>query len=161
MALDLNDPKAVDYSSKIPLFPFEAYGDFDFDVISYIESGEAGSDKNKGDKEFDLATVRVVASSSDSIKVGDLYGFFFQTGGNGMSVKSRPYRAAELRNFHKAVLKVPSTDRGFDGNAARKALLVEDLSAGGNTVHLHTQKGSEIEGKPGTFYRNDTWSATA
>lgn len=158
MALDLNDPKCIDYSSKIPLFPFDAYGDFEFALVSYIESGEAGSEKNKGEKEFDLATVRVVNSTAEGIKEGDLYGFFFQTGGNGMSVKSRPYRAAELRNFHKAVLKVDPTDRTFDGNAARKTLLVSELD-GTDNVRLKTQKGSEIEGKPGTFYRNDTWTA--
>lgn len=159
MALDLNDPKAIDYSSKTPLFPFTAYGSFTLALLSYIESGPAGSETNKGDKEFDLALARVEESSDPSIRPGDVYGFFFQTGGDGMTVKSRPYKAAALRDFHKGVLGIDPRDRSFDANAARTAMLAEDLSAGENKVRLKTSKGNEIEGKPGESYRNDVWSA--
>lgn len=161
MALDLNDEKAINYSDKIEFFPFDTYGDFEFDVISYTESGPAGSDQNKSDKEFDLATVRVVRSTNETVKAGDLFSFFFQTGGNGISIKSRPYRAAELRSFHKAVMKVAPTDKTFDANKARKTLLENDLSEGGNPVRLKTSKGNSFTREDGTTgnYRNDTWAA--
>jgi hypothetical protein len=157
--LDLNDQTAIDYSSKIEFFPFDAYGTYLFDLIAYDESGPAGSEGNPGDKEYDKATVKVLESDNPAVKAGETWAFFFQTGGNGLSVKARPYRAAELRAFHKAVLGIPVTDKTFDGNKARATLLAEDLTAGGNKVRCRCAKGGEMQNKPGEFYRDDTWSA--
>jgi hypothetical protein len=157
--LDLNDTKAIDYSSKIEFFPFEAYGNYLMSVISYTESGPAGSETNKGDKEYDLATVRVLESDNPSVPVDSTWAFFFQTGGNGLSVKARPHRAAELRSFHRAVLGKAPADKAFDGNKARSALLAEDLSSGEERVRLRCAKGNQRE--DGTHYRNDTWSAAS
>lgn len=146
MALDLNDPKAIDYSSSQDLFPYEingvqVYGRFRLALLSYTESGPAGSESNKGDKEFDMATCRVVESSHPDIRVGSIYGFFFQTGGNGVTVENRAYKAAALREFHKAVLNIDPRDRAFDGNAARKTMLEEDLSDESNLVDFTRKQG--------------------
>lgn len=147
MALDLNDPKAIDYSSKQNLFPFEAFGRYTLALCSYTESGPAGSEQNKGDKEFDMPMLRVVESNNPEIRVGELYGFFFQTGGNGMTVENRAYKAADLRNFHKAVLGIDPRDRTFDANAARKTILESNLDETDHVVFTRKQGKAAVDKK--------------
>jgi hypothetical protein len=162
MALDLNSDAAIDYSNDTELFPFETavgdtrpYGSFDFTILSYTESGPAGTESNKSDKEYDLATLRVDASDNVGVKVGETYGFFFQTGGDGMTVKSRPYKATALRAFIAAAVGQNVKDRSFDATAARKTMLTQAFSAD-DTISLRTTRGNKRE--DGTHYRDDKWS---
>jgi hypothetical protein len=160
MALNLAD-ETVDYSSDVDFFPFEVYGSFDLTILDYKESGEPGSDTNKGVKEFDLAMCRIDTSTNPAIRVGETYGFFFQTGGDGMSVKSRPFKIKALRAFIAAALGVEVKAIPMkDWPKKRTELLSNDYSGKTDRIHLKTKEGNKRE--DGTCYRDDVWSpATA
>lgn len=164
MALNLNDPKAIDYSSEVPYFPFDTFGTFDMMVLEYHESGEAGSEQNKSDKEFDVATVEILASSNEALKKGDKVVFWFQTGGDGVSQKNRAYKSAELRQFVAAASGVDPTGkeyRAFDAGKARKDLLAQNFEAKEAGVRLSATKGKERTGAPGTHYTDKAWKPLA
>lgn len=161
MALNLNDPGAIDYSSEVPYFPYDTYGDFDFMILDYKESGAAGSEENKSDKEFDVSTVEVLASSNPAVKVGDKLVFWFQTGGDGVNQKNRKFKAAELRQFVSAATGVHPTStkyKKYDAAAARKTLCERDFGAVETGVSLKASKGNERTANPGTFYTEKAWS---
>jgi hypothetical protein len=127
MALDLNEEKAIDYSSNLPFLPFEALGSYVFDINSYVE--HEGYNGNG-----DLLTVTVVESTNDTIRKGTKFVFYFKTDVTG---KAKAFAAARLRSFIRSAVGVPDSEaRTFDANAARKALLEEDLSKGGNLVRM-------------------------
>ncbi len=164
MALNLNDEKAIDYSSDVPYFPFDTYGDFDFAILAAEESGEAGSEKNKSDKEFDVYTVEVLASNNANLKAGEKVVFWFQTGGDGVNQKNRAYKAAELRQFVSAAMGVHPTAaeyKKYDALAGRKTLLERDFTAVETGIRLKATKGSERKGNPGTFYTDKAWAPLA
>lgn len=164
MALNLNDEKAIDYSSDVPYFPFDTYGSFDFAILEYRESGEAGSEENKSDKEFDVATVEVLASDNSAIKAGEKLVFWFQTGGDGVTQKNRAFKAAELRQFVSAALGVDPTGaayKKYDAVAGRKELLARDFEAKETGIQLKATKGDERKGSPGTFYTDKAWKPLA
>lgn len=148
MALDLNDQKAIDYSSDVPYFPFNTYGHFDFAVLSFEESGPAGSEQNKSDKEFDIATVEVLASDNPTLKAGDVVIFWFQTGGDGINLKNRANKAAELRVFVAAACGVDPKSaayKKYDAKAGRTELLARDFEANECGVRLHATPGNETK----------------
>lgn len=163
VALNLNDEKAIDYSSDVPYFPFDTYGNFDFVVLAHEESGEAGTEKNKSDKEYDVATVEVLASDNPSVKVGEKLIFWFQTGGDGVTQKNRAYKAAELRQFVSAANGVNPTSaeyKKYDAVAGRKELLARDFGEIETGIRLKATKGKERAEK-GTFYTDKAWSPLA
>jgi len=145
MPLDLDDPKAVDYSGSTNLLPFDAYGDFDLALLSFTESGPPGTEDNPGDKEYDLALCRVLKSTNPAISADEETGLFFQTGGDGMTVKNRPFKAANERAFMAACFDKNPKDPAFKGKDARKELLAADLQEG-NAVHvrLYRRKGNPM-----------------
>jgi hypothetical protein len=155
--LNLAD-ESVDYSSSTELFPFtgEPYGSFELTILAYTESGPAGTEKNKGEKEYDLVTVRVDESTNPAFKPGDVYGFFFQTGGNGMSVKQRPYKIKELRAFIAAAHGVLVKDIPISEYPTKRQELLDNVFEGTDKIRLRTKKGTERD--DGTFYRDDVWS---
>jgi hypothetical protein len=164
MALNLNDEKAIDYSSDVPYFPFDTYGQFDFAIIAAEESGDAGSEKNKSDKEFDVYTVEILASNHSAIRVGEKVIFWFQTGGDGVTQKNRAYKAGELRQFVSAAMGVHPTSaayKKYDALAGRKELLARDFEAVETGVRLNATKGQERKGNPGTFYTDKAWAPLA
>lgn len=150
MALDLNDEKAIDYSSNIPFLPYEALGEYVFDILSYEEF-----EGHNGDG--DLVTLKVVETDVDSIRTGEKYVFLFRTDIKG---DGKAFAAARLRSFVRAACGIPDSEaRGFDANAGRKAILAEDFSKGGNLVRLRRstkpgKKGSTHEGKA---FCEDAW----
>ena len=157
--LDLNSETAVDYSSNIDYFPFDTFGDFEFIVLAYEESGDCGTEKNKSDKEFDTVTVEVLKSSLDIVRAGEKFVFWFQTGGDGVNQKNRSYKAAELRQCVTAISGVSPTSKDyklFDAAKARKDLLAKDFSDGNTGVALRTTKGKE-RSEPGTFFTEKAW----
>jgi hypothetical protein len=161
--LNLNDEKAIDYSSDVPFFPFDTFGDFEFIVVAYEDSGEPGTESNKSDKAFDTATVEVLKSSNETVKAGDKLIFWFQTGGDGVNQKNRAYKAAELRQFVSAALGVSPTSqeyKKFDAQAARATLLSRDFEAVETGICLKATKGKERNEK-GTFYTDKAWSPLA
>lgn len=155
--LNLAD-ESVDYSNGTDLFPFEGepYGSFDLTILDYTESGPAGSEKNKGEKEYDLVTVRIDTSTNPNFRPGDVYGFFFQTGGNGMSVKQRPHKIKELRSFIAAAHGVDVKSIPIAEFPAKRQELLENVYDGSDKIRLRTKKGNERD--DGTFYRDDVWS---
>jgi hypothetical protein len=174
MALDLNDPKAIDYSSEISYYPRNAFGEALLTILSYEESGPAGSEENKSDKEYDVATVRVEdftpTQLPDSVfrstpKKGDLFVLWFQTGGDGVTLKNRAYKAAALRNFVSAACGV--SDRAFDATKGRKDMLAEDFSDEKTQVRITTKKDSAVVDKdtgaekPGEFYSKNNFTVAA
>lgn len=157
--LNLSD-ETVNYSDETALFPFTAYGVFDIALLDYRESGACGSETNKGDKEYDMAVGQIVASTNPEIKVGETFGFFFQTGGNGMSVKSRPFKIKAIRAFLAAAHGVNVKDVPLkDWPAKRQECLDADYSDGADKVRLRTSEGNARE--DGSHYRDDVWSAIA
>lgn len=156
MGLNLAD-ESVDYSDSTELFPFEGepYGTFDMTLLSFIESGECGSETNKGDKEYDLATCRIDASTNPAFKPGDVYGFFFQTGGDGMTVKSRPYKIKAERSFIAAAFGKSVKDIPIKDYPKKRQELLANVYDGTDKIRLRTKKGNERE--DGTFYRDDVW----
>lgn len=156
MALDLNDEKAIDYSSNIPFLPYEALGDYVFDILSYEEF-----EGHNGDG--DLVTLEVVETDVESIRVGKKYVFLFRTDTKG---DGKAFAAARLRSFVRAACGVPDDEaRGFDANAGRKTILAEDYSKGGNLIRLTRSekkaKATDKDGKPskhaGKVFTDDTW----
>lgn len=170
MGLNLNDEKSFDYGGGgDDLFPFDVYGRFILAVESYTESGPPGTETNKSDKEYDLAMVQVLESNNAAMPVDAKTGFWFQTGGNGMTVKSRPFKIAALREFVAALceLKNPK-DRSIDWVAKRGEALTANYEGGGVKVGVITSKGnprSEKKADDGTcpdgYYRNDAWFIVA
>lgn len=154
MALDLNDEKAIDYSSNIPFLPYEALGDYVFDILSYEEF-----EGHNGDG--DMATLKVVESSVASVQPGDKYVFLFRTDIKG---DGKAFAAARLRSFVRAACGVPEeAARAFDANEGRKTCLAEDFSKGGNLIRL---RRGERPGKKGTVHADkkfseDTWKPAA
>ena len=152
MALDLNDEKAIDYSSNLPFLPFEAVGHYVFDILSYEDhEGYNGTG--------DLVTVEVVESDRADIRKGQKYVFYFKTDVTG---KAKAFAAARLRSFIRSAVGVPESEaRTFDANSARKALLEEDLSKGGNKIRLIRRakpgKGENAEKE----YSDDRWETFA
>lgn len=150
------------------LFPFdgsknpehaEPYGSFEFTLLSYDESGPCGTEKNKGDKEYDLVTARIDSSTNPAFKPGEVYGFFFQTGGNGMSVKSRPYKIQELRAFVAAAHGVGIKDIAVKDYPAKRQELLDNVFEGTDKIKLRTKRGNERTGEnAGTYFRDDVWS---
>lgn len=174
MALDLNDQKAIDYSSDVPYFPFNTYGHFDFAVIAYEESGPAGSEQNKGDKEFDVATVEVLASDNATLKQGDVIVFWFQTGGDGVNLKNRANKAAELRAFVAAANGVDPKSaayKKYDARGGRQTLIDRDFEKEETGIRLHATPGTETKASkaaraenpttPALFYTDKGWSPLA
>ena len=143
MPLDLDDEKAIDYSSNIPFLPFEALGDYVLDILSYEEH-----EGHNGDG--DLVTVQVVETDNATIRAGEKYVFYFRTDIKG---DGKAFAAARLRSFVRAAVGVAESEaRTFEANPARKALLAEDLSKGGNLIRLSrrskpAKKGTKHEGK--------------
>jgi hypothetical protein len=157
MALNLDDEKAVDYSSNTPLLPFDSFGNYDLAVIGYIElvsedelelrrrefaiqigaRPEEVSDEQLPKVAYngscDIATVKVLASDNAEIRVGDTYALYFDTHAVG---DSKAYAAARLRGFVAAACGVQNPKGDFKANAARRALLDTDLSGGDAHVHL-------------------------
>lgn len=167
--LDLNDQKAIDYSSEIPYFPRAAFGETLLTILSYEESGVANTEENKSDKEYDLATVRVEKHEPAKlgegtvyvpVKPGETYVLWFQTGGNGITMKNRAFKAAELRNFISSACGVTGEAlRTFDAKKGRDDCLAEDFSDGKSQVLLNKRVDSPVEGKPGEYYSKDRYSA--
>lgn len=178
MALDLNDSKAVDYSSELEYFPRNAFGEATLTILSFEETGEAGSETNRSDKEAAIATARLDSFTPhqlpDSVlvsvpKIGETYKLWFQTGGNGITLQNRSYKAAELRGFVSACCGV--NDRGFDAMKGKKDMLAEDFSAEDTRVALTRKRGAQVfeKGtktkttagvpKPGEFWNDDKFSA--
>lgn len=150
MALDLNDEQAIDYSSNLPFLPFEALGSYVFDILSYQE--HEGYNGNG-----DLLTVQVVETSNDSIRKGQKYVFYFKTDVTG---KAKAFAAARIRSFIRAAVGVPEEEaRTFDANAARKALLEEDLSKGGNPVRMNRRARPGRGDNADREYVDDRWEA--
>jgi hypothetical protein len=145
MPLDLDDQKAIDYSGSTNLLPFDAYGDFDLAILAFTESGPPGTEDNPGDKEYDLATATVLKSTCEKITQGEEMGLFFQTGGNGMTVKNRPFKAAAERGFLAACFGENAKDPAFKGKDARAKALASDYEDG-NAVHvrLYRRKGNPM-----------------
>lgn len=161
MALNLNDEKAIDYSSDVPYFPFDTYGDFDLAILAAEESGEAGGETNKSDKEFDVYTCEVLASSNPALAPGEKLIFWFQTGGDGVTQRNRAYKAAELRQFVAAAMGVHPTSaeyKKYDALEGRKKLLARDFEATETGIRLKATKGAERKGNPGTYYTDKAWS---
>lgn len=164
MALNLDDPKAIDYSSDVPYFPFDTYGEFDFLVVEYRESGPAGTEENKSDKEFDIITVEVLQSNHAAIRSGEKLIFWFQTGGDGVNQKNRAYKAGELRQPVAAALGVEPTSKAYKTYAAgagRKTLLERDFEKVETGIRLKATKGNERKDNPGTYYTDKAWSPLA
>jgi hypothetical protein len=166
--LDLNDQKAIDYSSEVPYFPRAAFGETLFTILSYEESGDANTEENKSDKEYDVATVRVERHEPAKlgegtvqvpVKPGETYVLWFQTGGNGITMKNRAFKAAELRGFISAACGVQGDAlRTFDAKKGRDDCLAEDFSAGDSKVLLVRRTDSPVPNKPGEFYCKDRYS---
>lgn len=163
MPLDLDDPEAVDYSGKTPLLPFDAYGDHDFVLLSFTESGPPGTEDNPSDKEYDLATVQVLKSTSPKVTQGETIGLFFQTGGDGVTIKNRKYKAANERAFMAACFDANTKDPEFKGKVARAQLLAADLSDGSVKIRQYRRKGNEkgeaAEGEEQEYYADDRYVA--
>lgn len=160
MALDLNDEKAIDYSSNIPFLPYEALGDYVFDILGFEEF-----EGHNGDG--DLVTLKVVESSCASVRAGDKVVFLFRTDVKG---DGKAFAAARLRSFVRAACGVPDSEaRGFDANKGRKDCLAEEYSKGGNLVRLtrgeEKAKPFDKDGKPskhaGKTFTVDTWKPAA
>lgn len=165
--LDLNNEKAVDYSGETPLLPFECVGSYDFAILSYIECVDeeekerlvaAGADEASIRVAFngscDLATVRVLSSTCDTVKPGESVTLYFNTHAKG---KAKPYAAARLRQFIAAAVG-ENPKSNFDANAARKALLTTDLSTGEAKVHMVRRAKAGRGDYEGTDFANDTYS---
>jgi len=155
--LDLDDEKAIDYSSNDPFLPFEALGDYVFDIVSYTEF-----EGHNGDG--DMAILKVVSSSNPTVKAGERYAFLFPTDTKG---DGKAFAAARLRSFIMAAVGVEVKDaRAFQANKARKDMLEEDYSAGGNLIALkrgeRPAKATNKDGTPskhaGKKFSEDTWS---
>jgi len=150
MPLNLNDEQAIDYSSSLPFLPFEAVGHYVLDILSYEDhEGYNGTG--------DLVTVKVLETDRTDVRVGQSYVFYFRTDVTG---KAKAFAAARLRSFIRSAVGVPESEaRTFDANSARKALLEEDLSKGGNKVRLIRRakpgKGENAEKE----YSDDRWEA--
>jgi hypothetical protein len=156
MPLDLDDQKAIDYSGSTNLLPFDAYGDFDLAILAFTESGPPGTEDNPGDKEYDLATAKVLKSTYESVAQGEETGLFFQTGGNGMTVKNRPFKAAAERGFLAACFGEAAKDPAFKGKEARTKLLAADLEDGSAVhVRLYRRKGNPMVDKDGVAVLDD------
>lgn len=151
MALDLDDEKAIDYSSNDPFFPYEALGDFLFDICSYTEF-----EGHNGDG--DIAILKVVESSREDVRPGERYAFMFRTDVKG---DGKAFAAARLRSFIMAAVGVEAKDsRAFKANTARADVLAEDYSKGGNLIRLKRgskpgKKGTKNEGKE---FSDDLWA---
>ena len=155
----------TDYSNGTNLFPYngeenpehaEPYGSFELTLLGYYESGPAGTEKNKGDKEYDLVTARIDVSSHPAFAPGEVWGFWFQTGGNGMSVKQRPYKVRDLRHFIAAAHGVLPTAIAIKDYPAKRKELIDNEFDGSDKIKLRTKRGNKRE--DGTFYRDDVWS---
>lgn len=163
--LNLNDEKSFDYGGGDDLFPFDVYGRFIFRVESYVESGPPGTETNKSDKEYDMASLEVLESNNAAMPVGSKTGFWFQTGGNGMTVKSRPFKIAELRAFVAALCELSNPkDRSIDWVAKRGEALTADYAGNVVKIGCTTTKGNPRSDKtaedgtcPDGYYRNDSW----
>lgn len=163
MPLNLAD-ESVDYSNNAELFPVEKaedpsiqpYGSFECTLLDYFESGPPGTEKNKGAKEYDLVTLRIDTSTCPMIKPGEVYGFFFQTGGDGMSVKQRPYKIKESRAFIAAAHGVELKSIAIKDFPAKRQELIDNVYEGTDKIRLTTKKGNKRD--DGTHYRNDIWS---
>ena len=146
VAFDLDDEKAVDYSTQDPYLPYEAIGDYLFNIESYVEF-----DGHNGEK--DIAILSVVESNNPDIKPGERYAFTWATDVKG---DGRALAAARLRGFIMAANGVEAKDaRACKAGVARKAILEEDYSKGGNLVRL---KRGEKQGKKGTIHEGKTFS---
>lgn len=148
--LDLDSEKAIDYSSNDPFLPYEALGDFVFNIESYTEF-----EGHNGDG--DIAILTVVESSRDDVRVGERYAFLFRTDTKG---DGKAFAEARLRNFVRAAVGVDAHDRSFRANPARTDMLAEDFSTGGNLIRLKRgskpgKKGTKNEGKE---FSEDLWT---
>lgn len=156
MALDLNDEKAIDYSSNVPFLPYEALGDYLFSILAYEEF-----EGHNGDG--DMVTLEVAESTAPSVRVGDKVVFLFRTDIKG---DGKAFAAARLRSFIRAAVGVPDSEaRAFDANAGRKSVLAEDFSKGDSQVRLTRSekraKATDKDGKPskhaGKVFTEDAW----
>lgn len=146
--LDLNDDKAIDYSSNLPFLPYEATGDFVFDIVSYEEKPDAYNGA------IDIVTVEVVEGPS-SVRKGQKFVFVFKTAVTG---KAKAFAAARLRGFIAAAVGADNT-KAFDANAARKALLVENLAEGGNLVRMSRRNKPGKGENQGKTFSDDRFEA--
>lgn len=163
MPLNLSD-ETVSYSDNVELFPHEKegnplrpYGAFELTLLSYYQSGPAGTEKNKGDKEYDLVTARVDTSTNDYFKPGDVYGFFFQTGGNGVTIKSRPHKIRDLRSFIAAAHGKVEKDVPLSEWPELRQKLIDNVYDGTDKIRLKTKEGKARE--DGTHFCDKIWSA--
>lgn len=147
--LDLNDDKAIDYSSNLPFLPYEATGNYVFDIVSYEEKPEAYNGA------IDIVTVEVKEASNTAIRVGQKFVFVFKTAVTG---KAKAFAAARLRGFIAAAVGAVN-DKAFDANAARKALLVENLSSGGNLVRMSRRNKPGRGENQGKEFSDDRFEA--
>lgn len=160
MALDLDSEKAIDYSSNDPFLPYEALGDYVFDISSYVKF-----EGHNGDG--DLAVLTVVESSRDDIKPGERYAFMWRTDIKG---DGKAFAEARLRSFVMAAVGVEVKNaRTFKAGKAREDMLAEDYSTGGNLIRLkrgekpakekpEARAAREAEGRPVRMFSDDHWS---
>lgn len=149
MALDLNDEKAIDYSSELPFLPYEAVGNYVLDIVAYEHNAEAYNGA------IDILTVVIKESGNASVKVGDKYVFVFNQHATG---KKKAFAAAHVRQFIAAAMGKENT-ASYDANADRKTLLETDLSGGDNLVRfVRREKPGKGENKDRKF-ADDRWIA--
>lgn len=147
--LDLNDDKAIDYSSNLPFLPYEATGNYVFDIVGYEEKPEAYNGA------IDILTVEVKETSNPAIRVGQKFVFVFKTAVTG---KARAFAAARLRGFIAAAVGAVN-DKSFDANAARKSLLTENLAEGGNLVRMSRRNKPGRGENQGKEFSDDRFEA--
>lgn len=175
MALNLNDPSAIDYGADTPLLPFEEFGDFDLALIDFKEFvSESELDLRRRELKLelkreptrdelpavghngscDIATVKVLNSTNANFPEGSVFGLWFDGDATG---DSRTRVIARNRAFMSATVGASPKDPKFDANAARAALLGTDLSSGEAHVHL-SRRPQQGKGKwEGTTFANDTY----
>jgi hypothetical protein len=152
MPLNLNSKSAIDYSSGTPLFPFEAIGDYVFDILGFEYRPEAHNG------ECDWATVLVLESSNPAIKPDSKWGVWFSQCATG---DKKGFAEAALRKFMAAAVGVEHTPQ-FDAAAARKSLLESDekgeLEGGGNKIGLKRRSKAGKGKHAGKTFTDDIWS---
>lgn len=186
MALNLDDQKAIDYSGEISYYPRDAFGDAVVTLLGYSESGTANTEENKSDKEYDVATVRVESFKPATVdakghplspelvrsepEIGQSYILWFQTGGNGITMENRAYKAAELGQFVVAACGLEGPEAtGKVRNAKRLEMLKADYSDGTDTIAIRQlpskkiptdKKAYDVHKGSEQYYSNKVYSAT-
>jgi hypothetical protein len=168
--LNLDDEKAIDYSSETPLLPFDCIGEYDLAILAYVELVDedekerrikAGADPDSVRAAFngacDIATVQVLTSTNDSVRKGSVFGLYFDTHAKG---KAKAFAAARLRQFiASAVGEAPKSN--FRANDARAALLSTDLTGGEARVHLSRRSRAGRGDYEGQTFANDVYTPLA